>query len=159
MKMTNDESLLKLINGEKMLREVIRYNNMLMIGVPDPVLSNQLKRVLTFLCKAVDITKGHRNHEGHNHQDFIDEDMVKEYAKFVDEYLAGSDERSLSDARCSVYHEFGPGRAKQLNRYLEVLKEEEKLEVFYEQHNIENFETHRLMKSLRQKFNDCDSED
>ncbi|WP_226646178.1 hypothetical protein [Mesobacillus subterraneus] len=119
--MDNNDLILKL-NAEQILKHALRYNKLVNYGAPDIVRSSELKLLLTSLCKAIDSTR--ESGETPNHKDFIDEELVKEKSKFIDDDYNSADESKLFALKYGVYDLFA-SRTNEFLDFLEVKKEEE----------------------------------
>ena len=153
--MSNDEFILKL-NGERLFRLIIRYNQLLFLGAPAPILSSELKMILSHLCKAVDATKCYPKQNDDTHKDFIDGDLIKKYSSFVDEYFQDGDLSLLKELRNSSFRQLGPNFAEALNEFFEKEKEWEEFDSLYEQGKIVDLEEHKLFKSIENKLKNWD---
>lgn len=121
-KVVKNNNLILKLNAEQILKHVLRYNKLVNLGAPETVRSSELQMILIALCKAIDATR--EGPQTPNHKEFINEELVKEKSKFIEEYFEGADEAKLITIKCAVYDLF-ESRTKEFLEFLEMKREEE----------------------------------
>ena len=145
-----DDKLVRKLVGQRLIKHILRYNSFLNFDAPEVIQSSELRMILELLCKNIDATaaKQYGSDSKYGHKDFIDEDIVKEYSSFFDEYFKDADENDL--LKTPVF-DFMGYNVYNLDKFL-ILEKEDEEGIQDDETDIVDLEHYKLNKIIEEEL-------